>query len=810
MDEAKARILKWLIGFTTGLVAAVLVVGGVGYLWLRTSLPAQQQQEVVLVGLSAPVEIIRDENWIPHIFASTEEDAALGLGYVHAQDRLWQMEVIRRIGAGRLAELFGPALLTTDRYMRTLGLYELARVQAARASEPVKRLLKSYAAGVNGWLGTRKGALPPEFTALSFTPEPWDVVDSMVWSPLMAWRLGTNRHDELLRSHLTHHLSARQIAELWPPHGEDERVTLAPHIDLNRSIDSQRLLAAGDPVPSTKGASNAWAVSGWKTTSGKPLLANDPHLPFSSPGTWYLARIVTPEHEVSGATTAGVPFVILGHNQHIAWGMTTATADVEDHYVEQVDPFDTTRYRIPGDNWEAFKTRKEIIGVRGGNNAEMVVRVSRHGPVISDALVGTVALPRDMEEENHNGWVLALAASYLRDDSRTADAIYALNRARTWDDFITALASYDITPQNILYADATGNIGFVMPGRVPIRRSGIGLLPTAGWTGETDWTGFIPYHQLPRVLNPPEGTLLNANNEMVPRGYPWFISAGWEELYRARRIAELLARKESMNADAMSAMQQDNVSLMAQHLLPKMLSRLPHGIAMSDPVSRLVSWFGQMDRHRLEPLLFEAWVREFNRAVYADELGESFPRYWSHRPLFLDFVLQEGEVWCDDVLTEVQETCAQILATSLDAAIEFLEKDVGPAETWRWGQVHQAQLKHDFFDRFPLVSRFATRSIAADGGAYTLNRVANVLGSADQPFAGVHGAGYRAVYDLADPSASRFMIVPGQSGNPMSSFYDHLLGRWRDGGWIQMEPDREQLHRIAKAWVLLLPAERSD
>lgn len=800
--------MKWLIGLATGLVAAALLVSGAGYLWLLTSLPAQQQ-EVTLAGLSAPVDIVRDENWIPHIFARTEEDAAFALGYVHAEDRLWQMETIRRLGSGRLSELFGSSLLATDRHMRTLGLYELAKIQAAQASEPVKRLLEAYAAGVNGWLGNRRGALPPEFVALSLEPEPWDVADSVVWGPLMAWRLGTNRHDELLRARLTHQLTARQIAELWP-HGEDGLATLAPHVDLNKKLSLQRLLAAGDPVPAGEGASNAWAVAGWKTVSGKPLLANDPHLPFSSPGTWYLARIVTPEHEVSGATTAGVPFVILGHNRHIAWGMTTASADVEDYYVEAVNPSDPSRYRVPGGDWEQFKTRKEIIRVRGSDGVEVAVRVSRHGPVISDAMAGDVPLPQNINSKHHGDRVLALAAGYLRDDSRTADAIYALNRARSWDDFVAALASYDITPQNIFYADIAGNIGFVTPGRVPIRRSGRGLMPTAGWTGDSDWNGFVPYHELPRILNPPEGTLVNANNKIVPNSYPWFISADWEEPYRAQRIADLLATEALVNADAMSAMQHDSLSLMAQHLLPKMLARLPHDVPLPGPAHRLASWSGEMDRHRPEPLLFEAWIREFNRAVYADELAEAFVWYWSHRPLFVGFVLQEGEIWCDNVLTEVQETCVDILASSLNAAVQFLENHAGPAEGWNWGDVHQAQQKHVFFDRVPLASWFANRHIAADGGAYTLNRVANVLASAHQPFAGVHGAGYRAVYDLADLPASRFMIVPGQSGNPISSFYDHLLEAWRDGKWIQMESDQERLRRYAKARLLLLPRNHSN
>ncbi len=800
---------RWLIRAVIGVAMATLLLLGGGYFWLHTSLP-KEDREIALAGLSAPVEIFRDENGIPHIFAQTEDDAAFALGYVHAEDRLWQMETMRRMGSGRLSELFGASLLDLDRHMRTLGLHRLAKEQSRRASEPVMRLLKSYAAGVNGWLGARKGALPPEFVVLGFEPEPWEVADSMLWGPLMAWRLGTNRHDELLRARLSDRLSPRQIAELWPSLGNHFDAALASQIKVNRQASAQGILAGEDPMSPRAGASNIWAVGGTKTASGKPLLANDPHLHFSAPGTWYLARVVTPSLTLAGATSAGVPFVILGHNDRVAWGMTTANADVEDYYIEAVDPTDASRYRVPGGRWELFETQREVIAVRGGEASDIVVRKTRHGPVISDAMAGAVPLGRGADEAIPGAPVLAFAASYLREDARPAEAIFALNRARNWEEFVGALARYDITPQNIFYADIDDNIGFVMPGRVPIRRSGRGLMPTAGWTGDTDWIGFVPYDRLPRSLNPPDGLLINANNDMLPQDYAWFISADWEEPFRAKRIAEILqilATEAPISADAMSEMQKDNVSLMAQQLLPKMLAHLPKGSSLPEPARGLVEWSGEMDRHRPEPLLFEAWLRELNKAVYADELGDAFPSYWSHRPLFIEFVLENGTAWCDNVTTPVEETCPEVVAQSLDAAVRMLEKAIGPAQTWRWGHAHNARLDHDFFNRLPLASRLASRRIEADGGAYTINRVANFLGSSDQPFAGVHGSGYRAVYDLADLAASRFMIVPGQSGNPLSRTYDDLLTTWRDGGWIQMESDRDEMRRNAKGRVLLRSME---
>jgi penicillin amidase len=367
------------------------------------------------------------------------------------------------------------------------------------------------------------------------------------------------------------------------------------------------------------------------------------------------------------------------------------------------------------------------------------------------------------------------------------------------------LEHYDITPQNVFYADVEGNIGFVMPGLVPIRRGGKGLMPTAGRTGDTDWIGFIPFDQLPQAFNPAEGLLMNANNSVLSEDYPWFVSADWEEPFRAQRIGELLSTRTRLNIDEMSAMQMDTLSLMARQLLPKMLAKLPDDFPLPEPARGLASWSGVMDRNRPEPLIFEAWLREFNRAVYADELGDSFPSYWGHRPSFINFVLEEGAAWCDDLTKKARQSCSEVLAQSLGAALQTLEDDLGPLEDWRWGIIHEAQFNHDFFNMFPVASRFASRSIPADGGFYTLNRVANFLGSTKHPFAGLHGAGYRAVYDLSNLSASRFMIVPGQSGNPMSKFYDSLLKAWRDGGWIQLESDQDTLRERAEARLVLLP-----
>lgn len=819
-----ARLLRWVAWGLAGITAVAVLAAIGGYFWLRTSLP-KQDEKVAVAGLSASVEVLRDEHGVPHIFARTQEDATFALGFVHAQDRLWQMEAMRRLGRGRLAEVVGSRAVGTDRYMRTLGLYRLAQAQFARAPEKVQRLLQAYADGVNALLAHRDGAaLAPEFVALSLTPEPWQPADSVLWGPLMAWRLGTNRHQELLRARLGRALGAERMAELWPPYPAGAPVTMAALDRLSREVDLEAILAAdpawlGTPV----GASNIWAVTGAKTASGKPLLANDPHLPFSIPGTWYLARIVTPGLSLTGATAPGVPFVVLGHNDRIAWGMTTANADIEDLYVELVDPNNPQRYLVPGGGSQPFTTRDEVIAVRGGEDVHVTVRSTRHGPVISDVMNRDVDLPiqaaatRSVDHsEDHtvapagprqpaSAPILALAASYLREDDQAVSAIFALNRAQDWPTFNEALAGFHVTPQNVFYADVDGNIGFVTPGRIPIRRNGHGFVPSAGWTGETDWTGFIPYDRMPRALNPPSGRLINANNKLVPDDYTWFISNDWEDPYRAERIARQLDGMKTHSLAAMTELQMDSVSLMARHLLPKMLRGLPTELPQA--ASGLRSWHGEMERSRKEPLIFEAWLRALGRAVYGDELGADLARYWGHRPGFLDKVLKTDSVWCDDVTTPARETCADCLRASLERALADLETELGAPDEWSWGKVHRARFDHRLFGAIPILRTLADRKIPQDGGYYTINRGANYLGSSDDPFASIHGAGYRAVYDLSDLAHSRFMVVPGQSGNPLSTHYDDLIEDWRDGQSFELGNDPEDLRQNASARLLLDPQD---
>jgi penicillin amidase len=415
--------------FLLVLAIVVAMAGGSAYLWLLSSLPANSRT-LALPGLAAEVTIIRDAAGVPHITAANERDAAFALGFVHAQDRLFQMDLMRRLGAGRLSEVLGRSTLRTDELMRTLGLYRAAEQQFDRLSEPLRRSLEAYAAGVNAFLSERR-ALPPEYYMLAIEPEAWRPADSLVWGKYMALQLSGNYRNELLHARLATQVTPEQLAQLYPAYPSDAPVTLGALAELFRSLPLDKLYAA---LPDSVGptyASNNWVVDGQHTQSGKPLLANDPHLGFATPGVWYLARIDTPDLHLAGATAPGTPFMVIGHNDRIGWGFTTTEGDVEDVFIERLDPNDPNSYLTP-DGALPFETRQEDIIVRGRRVVPLTIRTTRHGPVISD--LGGPTAP--------NGHVLALQATFLAEDDITPQAIWDVSHARDWPGFNKALENF--------------------------------------------------------------------------------------------------------------------------------------------------------------------------------------------------------------------------------------------------------------------------------------------------------------------------------------------------------------------------------
>lgn len=788
------RWSRWILVIVL-IIAGGLVAGG---FWLASSASPAVGRKVV-PGLGGPVEVIRDAWGVPHIFAKSEADAVAALGWVHAEDRMAQMEMMRRLGAGRLAEVVGPAALPSDRWVRTMGLYRRAQQQYPLLSERVRGLLDAYARGVNAWLTSHDGPLPPDLLLLRVTPEPWTPADSLVWLKLMAMRLSVDRRDELLRARVAHRLSAAQLADLWPDESAGP-TTIGTQDDLQGLVGDRvlagTLAAMPDRPGAPRGASNAWVVSGSQTESGAPILANDPHLAFALPSTWYLAHLVTPEGTLAGASAPGFPAMILGRNDRIAWGITSSDIDVEDVFVERVDPQQPGRYLTPGGS-EPFGAHEETIAVQGQEPELLLVRETRHGPVISD-LAG---LPDDAARAGAPVGaevVLSLAATWLGDDDRTPDALFGLASTGDPDAFRKAAAEAVAPQQNVFYADVDGNIGFVSAGRIPDRPEGGGRLPSEGWSGAHDWRGFLPFEAQPQALNPLSGMLVNANNRPVPAGWPVPITGAWDPGFRAQRIVDLLAEQDPQTPPGSSGIQTDPVSLMAHRLLPLMLAGLPPQADM--PARRAVEllrdWRGEMRADAPQPLLFSAWLRELVRVLAADKLGPAFPEYWDYRPLFVERVLRGNSGWCDDISTPEVETCAQALQTALTAALSPLIEGLGDdPDTWAWGKLHRLRLQSALWSRVPLLSGWLKIRMPLDGGNDTPLRAASRIADLDNPFEVVHGAGFRAVYDLADLAASRFVIAGGQSGNPFSPHWNDQVDTWRAGGGLRLDGDQQTLLR---------------
>jgi penicillin G amidase len=755
-------------------LALPLVFGGGFYLYLLSALP-QTEGRIVVRGTKGEIRIERDADGVPLIVAQGDEDVAFGLGFVHAQERLFQMELQRRYAAGRLAEIFGPQAVPTDRQMRVLGLYRAAEAAMTFLSPEMQQALEAYAAGVNAFLSSPRGALPPEFLLLGNTPEPWQPADSLAWGKLMALRLGGNYRGELQRARMARTISAADLAFLYPEYPKDAPTTLAQMRPIYRQLALDALYRALPVIVGPNYASNNWVVDGKHSASGKPILANDPHLEFGAPGIWYLARLKTPQHEIAGATAAGVPLVIVGHNERIAWGFTTTTADVEDLFVEKLDPADRGRYLTPQGS-ESFKVRHETIVVKGTGPVDMTIRETRHGPVLSDVL---------SPDATDAGFVLALAATFTIPEDRTAEAVWEIDRASDWESFRSAAQKFVGPVQNIAYADADGTIGFIAPGLVPIRRKGDGWMPVPGWSGEYDWTGFIPFSALPTGVNPPSGHFVSANNKIVPDTYPYFLSRDWDLPNRAERIEALLAATPVQTPATSGSIQADTLSLMAQHLVPLMTGLVEPRPDVAEPIELLRQWDFRMDMDKVEPLLFTAWLREFSRSVLLGRFGNPVADYWDLKPRVMEAVLTKRPEWCDDPKRPGERGCGPRLAEALETALTELRRTYGDnIAKWQWRRAHVAVFANPVFSRIPVLRDWFEVAISTPGAYDTLNRGPSTIRDDANPFEQRFGAGLRIITDLASPEDSRMIITPGQSGDPLSPHFADFLERWRDFGWL--------------------------
>jgi penicillin amidase len=780
-------LLRWtgrILGGLLILVVLVLAGAGTAVWW---TLPPREGQ-VALPGLAAPVGIRFDPQGIPTIAAGSQADAWTALGWLHARDRLFQMDAMRRGASGRLAEVAGGSALRLDRFMRVLGLVPRAEADLAALPPDTRAAMEAYARGVNAWIAARGRLAAPEFLLLG-APEPWRPLDSLLWGKVMGLWLSGNWRTELDRARLSGLLSAERLEDLWPADTSPGRPDLplavaavpaapaspaAPPPADRAALD--RLAAAlprfpqDAPLPAM--ASNSWVVAGARSASGAPLLATDPHLGYQAPILWYLARIELPGGRVlAGATAPGVPGIVIGRNEHIAWGFTTTHSDTQDLFIERLagpDAYETPEGPRP------FAVREEVIRVRWSAPVTLRVRETRHGPVISDL---------DAPSGRQDGTVLALAAANLAPGDTAAAGLLALNAARSLADAREAARLITSPSQNLMVAAADGGIAMYLTGRTPVRRSGDGALPAPGWDGSADWTGFIPFDALPHVENPASGIIVNANNRVVPPGHPAWLGRDWYGDWRFRRIGQMLQAAPRHDAAGFAAMQADTLSLFAQEVLPALLAAPRPAGAGGAAQDLLRGWHGEMTAEAPQPLVFHATLARFGAALLAGAgLREDAARA---TPEFLRRVLTDPAAarrWCGAA------GCGPLLGAAMaQAAAELAPDHGGDPAAWRWGAAHPARFEHPLLRFVPGLGALTRIAAPTGGDGETVNR-AGLRAMPGGLFANVHGAGFRGVFDLAGPEATHAIIATGQSGHPMSPHWADQLERWRAGALLRLGP----------------------
>ena len=799
-----AFLFRWLMRAFLALAMLALAAVALAYYLAQQSLPDYNRSYAV-EGPVAEIEILRDSHAVPHILATEDRDAFFGLGFVHAQERLWQMTLLRRTAQGQLSELFGPETVPVDELMRALDLYGLSRQAAPRQDDATKAAMEAYCAGVNAWLRVVQeealGRGAPEFFLFNPRIAPWTPADSIAILKLMALQLTDKAERETLRAALSLRLPPERLRDILPESPNAPVMGLPDYSELLPGAPGGPIRAARGPfdptpAPGLGGASNAFAAMGKRTAGGAPLLATDPHLGLSAPSIWMLARMDLAEGPVMGATIPGVPAVLIGRNADLGWGLTSSYLDDQDVYIERLNPADPDEYLTPT-GYARFETRTATIRVKGAPDVTSELRWTRHGPVIPGDWFGAASVTPP-------GDVASLAWTALTADDPSIGAAIALMRAHSIREARVAAAGFVAPSLNLTLADHE-SIALQMIGRAPIRQAGHtsqGRMPAPGWLAVNDWQGTRPFDENPWVQDPASGIVVNTNNRITDARFPDHLSFDWGDDHRILRASKLLGDRQYHSLDSFIEIQTDIVSEAARVLLPLIARDLWYS---GEPVAedavarqrqlaleRLANWNGAMSEHDPEPLIWAAWARALQRRLTVDELGPLVSSVERPDPVFLERVYRDVDgagAWCDVVQTTAKETCVEMARRALDDALLELGEAYGPRlESWRWGDAHQAEHKHQTLGDIPVLGLLVNITQSTPGGDDTLMR-GQTPGSGPEPYANTHAAGFRAVYDFSDPDSSVFVIATGQSGHPMSRYYDDLSVPWRRGEYIPMSLD---------------------
>jgi penicillin amidase len=820
-----ARLFRWLLRLFLALSALSVLAAGLIYYFASRSLP-DYAVDRELTGLVGKVEVVRDVHAVPHIFATHDRDAFFALGYVHAQDRLWQMTMLRRTAQGRLSELFGERTVGIDDFLRRLDLYRLSEASFAYQDAETQAALEAYAAGVNAWIGViREEALgrgAPEFFLFSRKIAPWRPADSLAILRVMSLQLSGHLSAEVLRARTSLMLGDRQdrLLDILPDAPGPGLTALPPYAALfptaPRYAEGSGPRDPLDPVPlpAMAGASNAWAAAPSRAANTASLLANDPHLGLQAPTVWMLARLQLGSGDVIGATIPGIPVVLAGRSAKLAWGVTSAYLDDQDVYVEKLNPDNSDEYLTP-DGFKPFRAEETEILVDGADPVRRTLRWTENGPVIPGDRYDLGAITPE-------GHVTSLAWTALDPRDTSMTAALRLMKASNVMQAIDAGSLFVSPAQNLTLADHD-TIAFQMVGRMPNRAAGHqteGRLPSAGWLAQNRWLGYLPYENNPRVISPLSGMVANTNNKTVDRPFPYHVSYVWGDSQRIERLQKLMGSREVHTKASFIEAQLDQVSFSARALLPLIARDLwfaadttagdTAGSRRAAALAMLADWNGEMNEHMPEPLIFAAWMRALQDRLIRDDLGPLADAYDHYDAVFLERVFRDVDgaaAWCDVVQSTPVETCTEMARVSLDQALLGLSRAYGDRiEGWRWGDAHLAMQDHPVLGSLPLLGWFVNIRQSTSGGDNTLLR-GRTKGSGPNPYANVHGAGYRGVYDFADPDSSVFIVSTGQSGHFMSRHYDDLAQLWRRGEYIPMSLD-PQLARAASVGISVLTPKR--
>lgn len=804
---------KWkkiFIGLSLTFLVTFLIAGWIFYNMLNSSLP-QYSGEIHTNKIKSTIEVYRDSFAVPYIIAENDEDAAFALGFLHAQERMFTMDLIRRAGEGRLGEILGEKAIPFDRMFRTVGIKRNIEKNLYRYNADVMKILQAYSNGVNAFLKDHTGNYGIEFDVLGYQPESWKPLHSLIVIKMMAWELNISWWTDLSFAELIQKIGEEKVLEILPDYPQNAPTIIADnfkHLPLINSSFAETDKAFRNFIgwTGTHIGSNNWVVNENKSVSGKPIIANDPHLAFSAPGKWYAAIIKSKNWNAAGVTLPGVPGVVIGKGDNISWVLTNVMNDDSDFYIEKLDS-SKTKYFVDG-QWQNLKIIKDTIKIKDGKDFVIEIKETHRGPIISN--IHPYKFIYNKDDSDIPSISLRWSGNEFSDEML---AFYKINKAKNWNEFKDGVKYFGIPGQNFVYADAQGNIGYVMGARIPIRNSNNPTLVFEGTTSENDWKGFVPPQEIPTILNPAENFIASANNKTL-KDFKYHISNLWEPSSRIDRIRELLTYKEKHSSSDFKNYQMDNNSPYARTIIPYLLGSF-NGIKVKDKnlnisLDLLRKWDYEMDKYSQTPAIYSVFLKYLLKNIYYDEMGDDlynrfvFLANVPYRSL-LQILEKPESIWFDDIETSKKEKREEILRKSLAEALSYLEENFGSDLTnWQWGRMHKVTFKHSFSGNFSLLDKYINIGPFEVGGdGTTINNTEYPFAKSieefsmfrHQEFDNVLGPSMRYVYDFANPNELYLILTTGQSGNVMSNNYKDQTSLWLKGKYMKIRTDEESIRK---------------